>query len=193
MCECPLSQSDCTHWDRKALQMPVRSHLRRTNEMFRSVAGVFHVTFSCRNPEALILPEQLAAPVDLPARIVYFPVWHHSPCCAWHVGRLIREMRSESVLVEGPRDATPLLRLLVHEDTRMPVALYFPGKWCVTRTGRELRQAFSTVRLRDHGYMVPEPTISPPVRSTHPTAYSTVHIVKASWSLTKTRLPETIG
>ncbi|MGO8752856.1 MAG: DUF5682 family protein [Thermoguttaceae bacterium] len=66
----------------------------------------------------------LAAPVDLSQRIVYFPVRHHSPGCAWHVGRLIRELRPESVLIEGPRDATPLLPLLIHEQTRLPVALY---------------------------------------------------------------------
>jgi hypothetical protein len=67
---------------------------------------------------------QLAAPVDLSARIVYFPVRHHSPACAWHVGRLIRELRPETVLIEGPRDATSLLPLLAHDETRMPVAFY---------------------------------------------------------------------
>jgi len=68
--------------------------------------------------------DQLAAPVDLGARVVYFPVRHHSPACAWHVGRLIRELRPASVLIEGPRDATPLLPLLAHAETRMPVAFY---------------------------------------------------------------------
>ena len=72
----------------------------------------------------MILPDQLAPPVDLSARIVYFPVRHHSPACAWHVGRLIRELRPASVLIEGPRDATPLLPLLAHEKTRMPIAFY---------------------------------------------------------------------
>jgi hypothetical protein len=67
---------------------------------------------------------QLAPSIDLSARIVYFPVRHHSPACAWHVGRLIRELRPASVLIEGPRDATPLLPLLAHEETRMPVAFY---------------------------------------------------------------------
>ncbi len=66
--------------------------------------------------------DELAPPVDLTARIVYFPVRHHSPACAWHVGRLIQELRPASVLIEGPRDATSLLPLLAHEETRMPVA-----------------------------------------------------------------------
>ena len=68
--------------------------------------------------------DDLSWPIDLSTRIIYFPVRHHSPACAWHVGRLIRELRPDSVLIEGPRDATALLPLLVHEDTRMPVALY---------------------------------------------------------------------
>jgi hypothetical protein len=62
--------------------------------------------------------------VDLGARVVYFPVRHHSPACAWHVGRLIREVRPQSVLIEGPRDATPLIPFLTHADTRLPVAIY---------------------------------------------------------------------
>ena len=33
------------------------------------------------------------------------------------------------------------------------------------------QETLSMIRLRDHGYMVPEPTISLAVRSTHPTVY----------------------
>jgi len=66
----------------------------------------------------------LTAPVDLSQRIIYFPVRHHSPACAWHVGRLIRDVRPDAVLIEGPRDATPLIPLLLHAETRFPVAIY---------------------------------------------------------------------
>jgi hypothetical protein len=62
--------------------------------------------------------------VDPGARVVYFPVRHHSPACAWHVRRLIRELRPDAVLIEGPRDATPLIPLLTHPKTRMPVAIF---------------------------------------------------------------------
>jgi hypothetical protein len=65
-----------------------------------------------------------APAVDLSQRVVYFPVRHHSPACAWHVNRLIREIRPDAVLIEGPRDATPLIPLLVHSGTRMPTAFY---------------------------------------------------------------------
>lgn len=66
----------------------------------------------------------VTSPVDLDVRVVYFPVRHHSPACAWHVNRLVRELRPAAVLIEGPRDATPLIPLLVHPATRMPVAIY---------------------------------------------------------------------
>jgi hypothetical protein len=62
--------------------------------------------------------------VDLAARVVYFPVRHHSPACAWHVDRLIRALRPDAVLIEGPRDATPLIPMLTHPGTRTPVAVF---------------------------------------------------------------------
>jgi hypothetical protein len=62
--------------------------------------------------------------IDLNERVLYFPVRHHSPACAWHVDRLIRDIRPAAVLIEGPRDATPLIPLLVDPETRMPVAIY---------------------------------------------------------------------
>ncbi len=74
-------------------------------------------------PEIAEIPA-LSGAADLSARVVYFPVRHHSPACAWHVGRLIRELRPEAVLIEGPRDASPLIPLLLHAETRMPAAIY---------------------------------------------------------------------
>ena len=62
-------------------------------------------------------------PLDLTARVVYFPVRHHSPACAWHIDRLIRDLRPDAVLIEGPRDASPLLPLILHKKTRFPVEL----------------------------------------------------------------------
>lgn len=61
---------------------------------------------------------------DLDARVVYVPVRHHSPACAWHADRLIRDLRPDAVLIEGPRDATPLIPLLTHPGTRTPVAVF---------------------------------------------------------------------
>ena len=61
---------------------------------------------------------------DLASRVVYFSVRHHSPACAWHVDRLIHDVKPEAVLIEGPRDATALVPLLTHPKTRLPVAIY---------------------------------------------------------------------
>jgi hypothetical protein len=65
-----------------------------------------------------------AAPIDLDCRVVYLPVRHHSPACAWHADRLMRQLRPDAVLIEGPRNANALLPLLTHPATRTPVALY---------------------------------------------------------------------
>ncbi len=66
----------------------------------------------------------LIPPVKLDGRIAYFPVRHHSPACAYHVSRLIRQVKPGSVLIEGPGDATPLIRFLTDRRTRLPVAIY---------------------------------------------------------------------
>lgn len=77
-----------------------------------------------RAAETLSAGDLLPFEMDLAARVIYFPVRHHSPACAWHVERVIREVRPEAVLIEGPRDATPLIPLLTHEQTQTPVAIY---------------------------------------------------------------------
>lgn len=96
---------------------------REGKEVAAVGSGVDRAAVALRD-EGVERPLGMVPPVDLSGRIVYFPVRHHSPACAWHVGRLIRALRPASVLIEGPRDATALLPLLGHEDTRMPVAFY---------------------------------------------------------------------
>lgn len=56
--------------------------------------------------------------------VVYCPVRHHSPACAWHVRRAILDLRPSAVLIEGPSDLTPLIPLLLDAKTRTPVAAY---------------------------------------------------------------------
>lgn len=75
-------------------------------------------------PAAFAEALALTPPPDFRARVVYLPVRHHSPACAEQVERVIRELRPDAVLVEGPRDATALIPLLLHPETRLPVALY---------------------------------------------------------------------
>jgi len=54
----------------------------------------------------------------------YFPIRHHSPACAWHLARLIRELRPTSILVEGPASFTPLIPTILDPETKPPIAVY---------------------------------------------------------------------
>ncbi len=56
-------------------------------------------------------------------RVIYFPVFHFSPVCAFQVKRLIEEVRPVAVLVEGPDDANDLIRHVIHEDTWAPFTI----------------------------------------------------------------------
>ena len=59
-----------------------------------------------------------------PARGLYIaPVRHHSPACAWAVRALIREVRPKKVLIEAPVDFASHVDLLIHPETRPPVAI----------------------------------------------------------------------
>ena len=63
--------------------------------------------------ERLITPE-----------LIFFPVRHHSPACAWHLRQLIAQKAPAAVLVEGPESFTPLIPLILHPKTKTPVAVY---------------------------------------------------------------------
>ena len=55
---------------------------------------------------------------------VYFPIRHHSPACAWHLTRLIRELRPAAILIEGPSSFTPLIATVLDGATKPPIAIY---------------------------------------------------------------------
>ncbi|BEU98436.1 DUF5682 family protein [Acidovorax sp. DW039] len=67
------------------------------------------------------LPQLLGTEGD-PARIVFVPVRHHSPACAWALRELLRELRPAAILIEGPDDVNSLLPLMSEPQTRPPVA-----------------------------------------------------------------------
>ena len=54
----------------------------------------------------------------------FFPIRHHSPACSWHLGRLLRQIRPRSVLIEGPSDLTALIPFIVNPQTRTPIAAF---------------------------------------------------------------------
>lgn len=57
-------------------------------------------------------------------RIVYFPIRHHSPACARHLERLVRERKPRAILIEGPASFTSLIPLVLHPKTKAPFAIY---------------------------------------------------------------------
>lgn len=59
------------------------------------------------------------------AEIILLPVRHHSPACAFHIGRTIEALRPSVILVEGPANANALVPMMVHEETKAPFAIYY--------------------------------------------------------------------
>lgn len=57
-------------------------------------------------------------------RLMFFPIRHHSPACAFHLRHLIRERRPTHVLIEGPASFDQFVDLLAHSATKPPVAIY---------------------------------------------------------------------
>ena len=65
-------------------------------------------------------------PFDWSAPVLYYPVRHHSPACAWHLERAMERYQPQLVLVEGPENANDLIPILANPETKAPVALWFP-------------------------------------------------------------------
>lgn len=68
--------------------------------------------------------ERILAEGSGEAGVLYFPVKHYSPACAWQVRRVIEAIRPKAILVEGPEDATALIPHLVHDDTAPPLTIF---------------------------------------------------------------------
>lgn len=64
-------------------------------------------------------------PFDLKGPVLYYPIRHHSPVCAWHLERTIERYRPDCILVEGPENANDLVDLLTDPGTQAPVAFYY--------------------------------------------------------------------
>lgn len=62
---------------------------------------------------------------DLNRPILYFPIRHHSPACAWHLKRAIASYEPDCILIEGPENAQEQIKVLAHPETKAPVALYY--------------------------------------------------------------------
>ena len=73
-----------------------------------------------------VLRGEKASPVILKEKpILFFPVRHHSPACAFHLKQAIEAYEPDCVLVEGPQNAQVMIPTLTHPETTAPVALYY--------------------------------------------------------------------
>ena len=70
-------------------------------------------------PRNLLRPEI----ADPSARVVFFPVRHHSPACARLVRQLAHELRPVAVLIEGPADFNERINELTLPH-QLPIAIY---------------------------------------------------------------------
>lgn len=89
-------------------------------------------------------------------RWVLFPIRHHSPSCARHLARLMRERRPTTVLVEGPASFTSLIPLLLHPDAEPPFAIY-----ATVGSGRGTLEDRSLGVPRQRAYYFPFAACSP--------------------------------
>lgn len=62
---------------------------------------------------------------DLNRSVLYFPIRHHSPACAFHLKKTIAAYEPDCILIEGPENAQDQIPVLAHKDTKAPVALYY--------------------------------------------------------------------
>lgn len=53
----------------------------------------------------------------------FAPIRHHSPACAWALNAMIQDVQPVEILIEAPADYEDLIPLLLHEETRPPVAV----------------------------------------------------------------------
>lgn len=61
-------------------------------------------------------------------QVVYFPVRHHSPACAYHLMSVMEDYKPDCILIEGPEGANELLPLMADKDTQAPFAVYYSYK-----------------------------------------------------------------
>lgn len=62
--------------------------------------------------------------LNQPDKELYFaPIRHHSPACAWALRCMIRELKPRAILIEAPADFESHIDLLLHEQTKPPVAI----------------------------------------------------------------------
>ena len=75
--------------------------------------------------ESLLRGKKESLMISKESPVLFFPVRHHSPACAFHLKRAIDSYEPDCVLIEGPQNAQDMIPTLTNEETIAPVALYY--------------------------------------------------------------------
>ena len=75
--------------------------------------------------ESVLRGEKASPVISKESPVLFFPVRHHSPACAFHLKRAIEAYEPDCVLVEGPQNAQEMISTLTNPETTAPVALYY--------------------------------------------------------------------
>ena len=75
-------------------------------------------------PTLDIAKVQQQAEAVLAEELYWFPVRHHSPAVARHLRAAMRERKPKLVLIEGPAEASELIKHVIDSKTKPPIALY---------------------------------------------------------------------
>lgn len=78
-----------------------------------------------REPELVEIEHRFARSFDFGEQVVYYPVRHHSPACAWHLQRTIDQYRPDLILIEGPADSGQLLPYIADAASEPPFCIYY--------------------------------------------------------------------
>lgn len=78
-----------------------------------------------RKPDVAEIETHFGQSYDFTSGLVYFPVRHHSPGCAFHLLRTIEQYRPDEILIEGPADSGELLPYIADTGSEPPFCIYY--------------------------------------------------------------------
>lgn len=78
-----------------------------------------------REPDLAEIERRFARSFNFGEQVVYYPVRHHSPACAWHLQRTMEQYLPDLVLIEGPADSMSLLPYIADAASEPPFCIYY--------------------------------------------------------------------
>jgi hypothetical protein len=78
-----------------------------------------------REPECAEIDREFLRAFDFSSPVLFFPVRHHSPACAFHLEKTLARYRPDCVLIEGPEDANHLIPAIADAASLPPFAIYY--------------------------------------------------------------------